>query len=112
VAQQRGRRAAAELRMNRLLISSGNIVVSLVAGAVAMIAFAFYYENAFEQILNGAAQMKVWMTSIGLPTKWNNFVRLLLDEKTIVFSGFTIATRIALAILIEIGAFLFRVPAR
>ena len=93
--------------MHRILLSSGNIVVSLVLGAVAMIAFAFYYVNAFEQILNGAAQMKIWMTSIGLPTKWNNFVRLFLDEKTIVFSGFTIATRMLLAIVIEIGIALF-----
>ncbi|HRD77736.1 MAG TPA: hypothetical protein PK264_17660 [Hyphomicrobiaceae bacterium] len=98
--------------MYRLLLTSGNIVASLLLGAIAMVVFALYNENAFEQILNGAAQLKSWMVSTGLPTKWNNFVRLFLDEKTIVFSGFTIATRIVLAILIELGRALFSSPAR
>ena len=85
--------------MHYFLFSSGNIVLSVLLGAIAMIVFGLNFEEGFKVILNVAEQIKSWLLKMPLPTKYHNFVRLFLHESSFVFAFFTIAARILVAAL-------------
>lgn len=89
--------------MHYFLFSSGNIILSVMLGAIAMIIFGLNFEEGFKVILNVAEQIKSWMLKLPLPTKYHNFVRLFLHESSFVFAFFTIAARIVVAALVGIG---------
>ena len=79
---------------HRLLFSIGNIIASLILGAIAMVMFGLYFEETFKLILNAAEGLKSWLLRLPLSTKYHNFVRLFLHESTFVFAFFTIVMRI------------------
>jgi hypothetical protein len=85
--------------MRRLLFSTGNIFLSLVLGAVAFGFVFLKYPDTMDQILNWANAFKTWLTSRGLSTEYNNWVRVLLEERQLAFMGFTVVARIALSII-------------
>ena len=80
--------------MHRFAFSIGNIIASLILGAIAMTVFGLYFEEAFKVILNVAEGLKSWLMKLPLSTKYHNFVRLFLHESTFVFAFFTIGMRI------------------
>lgn len=85
--------------MTRILLSTGNILVSLVLGAL-LFGFVFIkYPETMSAILDGAANFKGWLIGLGITTEYNNWIRVLLEERQLVFMGFTIVARIALSIL-------------
>ncbi|MGD9670966.1 MAG: hypothetical protein AB7U75_18295 [Hyphomicrobiaceae bacterium] len=85
--------------MTRILLSTGNIVVSLVLGAI-LFGFVFIkYPEAMSSILDAAANLKAWLISRGISTEYNNWIRVLLEERQLVFMGFTILARIGLSII-------------
>lgn len=85
--------------MHYFLFSSGNIVLSVLLGALAMILFGLYFEEGFRHILNIAEQVKSGLLALPMPTKYHNFVRLFLHESSFVFAFFTITARIVVAAL-------------
>lgn len=85
--------------MHRILLSTGNIVVSLVLGAMALAFVGIHYPETLDQIINVATSVKGYIVHTNLPPKYNVWVRLLLEEKQLVFMFFTIMMRIVLAIL-------------
>ncbi len=85
--------------MTRLLFSIGNVFVSLVLGAI-LFGFVFLrYPETMGAILDWAASFKSWLINRGISTEYNNWIRVLLEERQLVFMGFTIMARIALSIL-------------
>lgn len=80
--------------MHRFLFTSGNLIFSLLLGAVAMAICAVWYEETFAVILDVAGRIKIWLTNLGVPTRYNNFIRLLVHESNLVFMFFTIAARL------------------
>lgn len=85
--------------MLRILMSAGNIFFSLLLGAFA---FGFVFINfpeTMSNILDAASGLKAWLTSRGLSYEYNNWIRVLLEERQLVFMGFTIVMRVLLAIL-------------
>lgn len=85
--------------MTRMLLSTGNILVSLVLGAI-LFGFVFLqYPETMASILDGASSFKIWLISRGISTEYNNWIRVLLEERQLVFMGFTVIARIALSIL-------------
>lgn len=80
--------------MHYFLFSSGNIFVSVLLGAIAMVTCGLYFEESFKFILNSAEQVKAWLLALPMPTKYHNFVRLFLHESSFVFAFFTIAARV------------------
>lgn len=85
--------------MTRILLSTGNIIVSLVLGAL-LFGFVFLkYPETMSSILDAAASFKSWLISRGISTEYNNWIRVLLEERQLVFMGFTILARIALSIV-------------
>ncbi len=85
--------------MTRILLSTGNIVVSLVLGALLFGYVFIKYPETMSSILDGATHLKTWLISRGISTEYNNWIRVLLEERQLVFMGFTIIARIGLSII-------------
>jgi hypothetical protein len=85
--------------LRRLLLSTGNIFLSLVLGAIAFGFVFLKYPDQMAQILDWASGLKAWLVSRGLSHEYNNWIRVLLEERQLVFMGFTVVVRIALSIV-------------
>jgi hypothetical protein len=85
--------------VTRILLSTGNILVSLILGAL-LFGFVFIqYPETMSSILDAASGFKAWLIGLGITTEYNNWIRVLLEERQLVFMGFTILARIGLSIL-------------
>lgn len=89
--------------MLRILLATGNVFVSLVLGAVAFGFVFIKYPTTMAMILDWASGLKAWITNRGLSPEYNNWVRVLLEERQLVFMGFTVLMRI----LLSLATFLF-----
>lgn len=89
--------------MHRVLLSTGNIIVSLILGAIALAFVGINYPETLDQIISLATSVKGYIVGTNLPPKYNVWVRLLLEEKQLVFMFFTIVMRILLAVLQSIA---------
>ena len=85
--------------MRRLLFSTGNIFLSLILGAIAFGFVFLKYPDTMNQILDAASGLKTWLITRGLSPEYNNWIRVLLEERQLVFMGFTIVARIILSII-------------
>ncbi|MEW5963678.1 MAG: hypothetical protein AB1749_08935 [Pseudomonadota bacterium] len=85
--------------MLRILLATGNIFISLVLGAIAFGFVFIKYPDTMAQILDAAAGLKGWLISRGITTEYNNWIRVLLEERQLVFMGFTILMRILLSLV-------------
>jgi hypothetical protein len=63
--------------MRRLLFSTGNILLSLVLGAIAFGFVFLKYPDTMNQILDWASGFKAWLITRGLSPEYNNWVRVL-----------------------------------
>ena len=71
--------------MTRIFLSTGNIVLSLILGAL-LFGFVFLkYPDTMATILEWASSFKSWLISRGLATEYNNWIRVLLEERQLVF---------------------------
>jgi hypothetical protein len=82
----------------RIFLSAGNILLSLVLGALLMALVAVYSPETLSLMLAWARSFKDLITGTGLSAKYNIWLELLLDERQLVFMGFTIFARIVLGI--------------
>lgn len=85
--------------MRRLAFSTSNVLFSLILGAIAFGFVFIKYPDTMAQILDWASGLKAWLITRGLSTEYNNWVRVLLEERQLVFMGFTIVARIILSII-------------
>ena len=85
--------------MFRLLLSTGSIFASLVLGAICVALVGYNSPETLSTMLGWARQLKSLITGAGLSPKYNIWVELLLEERQLLFMFFTIAARIALAVL-------------
>jgi hypothetical protein len=86
------------IQMARIVLSVGNILVSLVLGAIAFGFVFIKYPEAMSALLDCAAEAKAWVISRGTATDYDNWMRVLLEERQLVFIGFTVVTRAALSV--------------
>ena len=84
--------------MHLLFMASSNIVLSVLLGALAMAGFAIFLPVHFATMLDVAGGIKSWMVNLGIPPQYNNIIRLILHESTILFSFFTVCARIVFAL--------------
>ena len=96
--------------MARILLSAGNIFVSLILGAIAFGFVFLQYPEVMSVILDRATELKAWIISRGLSTEYNNWMRVLLEERQLVFMGFTILMRVVLSIVTYPLALLWERP--
>ncbi len=88
--------------MFRVLLSTTNMFVSMVVGALAMGGVWYLYPDIMQMLFQSANGLKAWLVNLGISSKYNNLLWFLIDEKQIVFIGFVIATRFVLALLTSI----------
>ena len=85
--------------MLRLLMSTGNVFLSLVLGAVAIAMVGIHYPEMLSVMLGWARELKLFLTGLGLDPRYNIWVELLLEERQLLFMGFTIVARILLSVI-------------
>lgn len=85
--------------MLRILLSVGNIVFSLILGALLMAFTAIYAPETLSMMLDWARNFKALITGTGLDAKYNIWLQLLLEERQLLLMFFTIIARIILAIV-------------
>lgn len=86
--------------MLRILLSVGNIVFSLILGALLMAFVAIYSPETLSMMLGWARSFKSLITGTGLAAKYNIWLELLLEERQLLLMFFTVIARVMLAILV------------
>ncbi len=89
--------------MSSVLIASANIFFSLLLGAVALVIVGLNFPEVFSHIIDGAGWLRDELTGTDLDVKYNNWIRLFIDEKQVTLMFFTIVSRIALALVVAGG---------
>jgi len=92
----------------RLLLSTGNIFLSLILGALMLALVGYNYPEALSEMLGWARELKVWITTRGVEPKYNIWLELLLEERQLLFMFFTIIARILLFIVTLPFTWMFR----
>ena len=91
-------------RTARFLLSLGNVLLSLVLGAVALAFCLFFFPAATLQLYKGARAVGETLLSGGWPAQYEPALRALADERLIVYMGFVLATRIAVGLVVLLGS--------
>jgi hypothetical protein len=85
--------------LRTFFLSTGNIVLSLILGALLMALVAIYSPETLSALLGWARSFKALITGTGLSAKYNIWLELLLEERQLLFMGFTIFARLILGIV-------------
>lgn len=85
--------------MTRMLISTGNIIVSLILGALLFGYVFINYPDLMGAVFDAAASFKSWLINRGLSSEYNNWIRALVEERQLAFMGFTVVARIMLSLV-------------
>jgi hypothetical protein len=93
--------------MVRVVLATSNIFISLVLGALAMGAVWYIEPEMMQRFFQWASGAKAWIVNRGLDAKYNNFMWFLIEDRQLVYMGFVMATRIALAMLTSTFAYVF-----
>jgi hypothetical protein len=92
--------------MLRVVLATGNIVLSLILGALALAFVGINYPETLSAMVKWARAAKGFLTSTGLDPHYNIWLELLLEERQLLFMGFTVAARLVLAIVAASVAYL------
>lgn len=96
----------------RLLLATGTIFFSLILGAILLAFVGYNNPELLSDMLGWARQLKVFITSRGLAPHYNIWLELLLEERQLLFMAFVIAARIAIALIMGLGAYIYGVLSR
>ena len=88
--------------LRRLPLSMTTVAVSMVLGHIALVYVGMFYPERLESMIDAAGQIKTMIVGAGIPSKYNVWVRLLLEEKSLLFMFFSVVARIVITL---IGAF-------
>lgn len=91
----------------RMLLSIGNIVLSLILGAVLLALVGVHSPETLSALLRWAHSVKEVITGTSLDPKYNVWIEFLLDDRQLVFMFFVVFARILLW-LVALPFFLIR----
>jgi hypothetical protein len=91
----------------RMLLAAGNMVTAFILAALTIIFLALNYPAVISSSLRTARMVKDVITGSGLNPSYNVWLEFLLEERQLVFIGYTIIMRMILAILTYIGTMLW-----
>lgn len=91
----------------RMLLAAGNMVTAFILAALTIIFLALNYPAVISSSLRTARTVKDIITGSGLNPSYNVWLEFLLEERQLVFIGYTIIMRMVLAILTYIGTMLW-----
>ena len=82
--------------MLRALFSVGNIVLSLILGALLLVFVGVHWPEALSASLRWGHDVKEVITGTGLDPKYNVWIEFLLDDRQFVFMFFVVLARVLL----------------
>ena len=89
--------------MIRTLLAAGNMVTAFLLAIVTIIFLGLNYPPAISTSLRWARSAKDVITGTGLNPSYNVWLELLLQDRQLVFIGYTIIMRMVLALLTYTG---------
>jgi hypothetical protein len=90
-----------------MLLAAGNMVTAFLLAALTIIFLALNYPGVISSSLRMARTVKDIITGSGLTPSYNVWLEFLLEERQLVFIGYTILMRMVLAILTYFGSLLW-----
>jgi hypothetical protein len=83
----------------RFSITISSVALAMVLGHVALVYVGIVYPERLETLIGAAGAVKQWIVGLGLPSKYNVWLRLLLEEKSLLFMFFSIIARAGLLVV-------------
>jgi hypothetical protein len=92
----------------RFVASFGNVLFSLILGAIAMGFFWVNYPDEFVRLQRVAALVHEWIMERGWSARVESILRFLLEGRQLLFMGFVLAVRLLLSVAVLVFGFLFQ----
>lgn len=89
--------------MIRSLLAAGNMVTAFVLAILTIIFLGLNYPPAISTSLRWARSAKDVITGTGLNPSYNVWLEFLLEDRQLVFIGYTIIMRMVLALVTYTG---------
>jgi hypothetical protein len=83
----------------RVFFSIGNIVLSLILGALLMALVGVHSPETLSSLLRWSHSVKEIITGTSLDPKYNVWIEFLLDDRQLVFMFFVVLARVILALI-------------
>jgi hypothetical protein len=96
--------------MARVLLSAADIFASLVLGAIAFGFVFITYPEFMTIVFDRATDLRAWIIAQNPSGQYEAWMRVLLDERQLVFMGFTILIRVVLSVITYPLALLWERP--
>ena len=91
----------------RYYLSLGNVLFSLVLGALAL-AFCWIYLPEFTlSLFKYASMFREWIFNQGMAAKYEVMLRALIDDRQVVYMGFVLVSRFLVSLLLAFTYWLF-----
>ncbi len=90
--------------MVRTLLAAGNMVTAFVLAILLIIFLGLNYPPAISTSLRWARSAKDVITGTGLNPSYNVWLEFLLEDRQLVFIGYTIIMRMVLALMTYTGS--------
>ena len=90
--------------MVRTLLAAGNMVTAFVLAILLIIFLGLNYPPAISTSLRWARSAKDVITGTGLNPSYNVWLEFLLEDRQLVFIGYTIIMRMVLALMTYAGS--------
>jgi hypothetical protein len=87
----------------RTLLAAGNMVTAFVLAILTIIFLGLNYPSAVSESLRWARYSKDIITGTGLNPSYNVWLEFLLEDRQLVFIGYTIIMRMVLALVTYTG---------
>lgn len=84
----------------RFFLSLGNVLFSLVLGAVALGFGLFFFPDAILRLFRWAGSVRETVIADNWPPRYEGVLRALADERQIVYMGFVLASRALVGLLL------------
>jgi hypothetical protein len=95
----------------RFVLSLGNVIFSLLLGAVALGVSLHYFPEGTLPLFHAAGALRETLLAGISPGPYEAMARTVLDERQIVYMGFVVATRFVLGlVMLVIGKMIGRRP--
>lgn len=84
---------------HKILFLWGNLLVSFVFGAIALAVLAIFFPELFDRFYDWSGSVKQWVTGLGIPTRYNIFLKVLIHESSIMLAVAVLATRMVTSLI-------------
>jgi len=95
--------------LGSIVRAGGVIFLSLLLGAIALAYVGVEHPDYLDSMLDRASDFKTWLLAhSGLESKYNVWVKFLVQEQQFVFMFFVIIMRLILLLIVAVTSFMYR----